>query len=218
MPKTTLPFKPAEYALVADRIQLFYERFPTGRIMTRLVARDREIVFRAAVYRSIEETAPAATGWASEREGDGEINIVACLENTETSAVGRALANLGFTASLKRPSYEEMQKAERARRRLMRVSESTSVSFSDSSQAASGHPASSEVQAGGTRSAGNPAADEIRVLLDLAQRAGMPPRRAARLLSMVEAVVDPSDPRLASFNRRLRRWIAARHDRIMRQR
>ena len=60
---------------------------------------------------------PAATGWASEREGDGEINRVACLENTETSAVGRALANLGFTASSRRPSREEMEKAARQRAR-----------------------------------------------------------------------------------------------------
>ena len=60
----------------------------------------------------------AATGWASEREGDSDINSVACLENTETSAVGRALANLGFTASSKRPSREEMEKVERLRSRL----------------------------------------------------------------------------------------------------
>jgi hypothetical protein len=120
MPKTL--FNPAEYALVADRIIEFYDRFPTGRIITELVSRKRDIVFRAEVYRSAGDPAPAATGWASEREGDGEINLVACLENSETSAIGRALANLGFTASKKRPSYEEMQKAERARLRL-RVAE-----------------------------------------------------------------------------------------------
>src|SRR5204863_2856840 len=84
-----------------------------------LVAREGgEITFKALVYRSAAETLAAATGWASEREGDGDINTVACLENTETSAVGRALANLGFTASTKRPSLEEMEKALRARRAL----------------------------------------------------------------------------------------------------
>jgi hypothetical protein len=50
--------------------------------------------------------------------GDGEINAVACLENTETSAIGRALANLGFLASRLRPSAEEVAKATRARGRL----------------------------------------------------------------------------------------------------
>jgi hypothetical protein len=109
----------SDYALVADRITLFYERYPEGRIVTELHSRaDREITFRALVYRSAAEGLPAATGWASEREGDGEINRVACLENTETSAVGRALANLGFTASSRRPSREEMEKAERQRARL----------------------------------------------------------------------------------------------------
>src|SRR5689334_24400132 len=111
----------SDYALVADRITLFYERYPDGRIVTELHSRaDREITFRALVYRSAADAQPAATGWASEREGDGEINRVACLENTETSAVGRALANLGFTASRFRPSAEEMAKAARARARIGR--------------------------------------------------------------------------------------------------
>lgn len=110
---------PSAYALVADRITLFYQRFPAGRIVTELHSRtEREITFRALVFRGPADVEPAATGWASEREGDGEINQVACLENTETSAVGRALANLGFTASSRRPSREEMEKAARQRARL----------------------------------------------------------------------------------------------------
>jgi hypothetical protein len=109
----------SDYALVSDRITLFYERYPAGRIVTELHSRtDREITFRALLYREPAEAEPAATGWASERQGDGEINSIACLENTETSAVGRALANLGFTASSRRPSREEMEKAARERSRL----------------------------------------------------------------------------------------------------
>ena len=105
-----------EYAPVAERVRLFYERFPGGRIVTELVERnDRDVVFRAAVFRSVDERAPAATGWACERQGDGEVNTTSCLENTETSAVGRALANLGFLAGRARPSAEEMAKVARAR-------------------------------------------------------------------------------------------------------
>jgi hypothetical protein len=119
MPKTTPDFDPESYAPVAARVELFYERYPTGRILTELVQHnDREIVFRAAVFRAAEDREPAATGWAAERVGDGEVNAVACLENTETSAIGRALANLGFTASRLRPSAEEVAKAIRARSRL----------------------------------------------------------------------------------------------------
>ena len=99
MPKSDLPIG-GEYAPVADRIALFYERFPAGRIITQLTMHnEREVVFRASVYRTEKSRMPAATGWASEKFGDGDINTVACLENTETSAIGRALANLGFTAS-----------------------------------------------------------------------------------------------------------------------
>lgn len=100
MPKITLAWNPADYATVAERITAFYAAFPFGRIVTELQARtERQVTFKAAVYRSPDEPHPAATGWATEREGDGEINAVACLENAETSAIGRALANLGFSAS-----------------------------------------------------------------------------------------------------------------------
>ena len=119
MPKNNFDFDPDSYAPVAARVELFYERYPTGRILTELVQRtDQEIVFRAAVYRTADDREPAATGWAAERVGDGEINAVACLENTETSAIGRALANLGFLASRLRASAEEVAKATRARGRL----------------------------------------------------------------------------------------------------
>ena len=118
MPKP-IDFDPDSYAPVAARLELFYQRYPTGRIYTELVQHtEREIVFRAAIYRAAEDREPAATGWAAERIGDGEINAVACLENTETSAIGRALANLGFLASRLRPSAEEVAQTARARARL----------------------------------------------------------------------------------------------------
>ena len=119
MAKSGVGFDPTAYAPVAERIRLFWESFPNGRITTRLVSRtEQDVVFEARVYREVNDSEPAATGWAAEREGDGDVNAVACLENTETSAVGRALANLGFTAARERPSVEEMQKAARARTRL----------------------------------------------------------------------------------------------------
>ena len=112
-------FDPNSYATVAERVRLFYVAHPLGRIETDMVGHtDQEIVFKALVYRQPNDKRPAATGWAAERIGDGEINVVACLENTETSAVGRALANLGFTGTRQRPSAEEMAKSSRARARL----------------------------------------------------------------------------------------------------
>src|SRR5688572_14544103 len=127
MPKTTSTTDLRDYALVSDRIELFYAEFPLGQIVTEIIARDEwETVVRASVYRNPSDARPSATGLAAEREGDGDINTVACLENTETSAVGRALANLGFLASRRRPSAEEMQKAARLRARAASVDEQPS--------------------------------------------------------------------------------------------
>jgi hypothetical protein len=122
MPKTDSRTPLDGYTSVAARIALFWQKYPRGRIITELHDRtDKETIFSAAVYRDAADAHPAATGWAAEREGDGDINLVACLENTETSAVGRALANLGLTGSTNlRPSAEEMIKASRARARAAR--------------------------------------------------------------------------------------------------
>ena len=99
MPKTRPSLSGGDFALVADRIELFYDSYPDGRIITELVSRaNGEITFRASVYRAAGDSAPAATGWASERESDDGVGTVTCLESTETSAIGRALANLGFVS------------------------------------------------------------------------------------------------------------------------
>ncbi len=127
MPKTDDSCDPERYSPVAQRIEHFYKAFPRGRIVTRLISwREKRVVVRAAVYRTAEDRHPAATGLASEHESDGTINASACLENTETSAIGRALANLGFAGSALRPSREEMQKVARVestRRRAAEISE-----------------------------------------------------------------------------------------------
>lgn len=215
MPKTDLALAGGEYAPVADRITLFYERFPEGRIITELVARDgREVTFRAAVYRSSADREPAATGWAAEREGDGDVNTVACLENTETSAIGRALANLGLTASPQRPSMEEMAKAGRARVRLAERSACSQWPQPPAPRVAECAP--------GSRPTAGPAAvcssarqtdDLLRAdlhrLLESAERAGVKPARlaAARATLGRQGV---SREELERLERGVRAWLARR--------
>ena len=214
MPKYELITNAGDYAPVADRITLFYKRFPLGRILTRLVSRtDREITVQAYVYRSTAERSPSATGLASERIGDGDVNTVACLENTETSAIGRALANLGLTASAQRPSREEMAKANRERaRRMAAVREpappsSTVAPPRLTSQSSS--PASIALQR---------RADRVMDALDLlaqAERAGLPPRRGRHLQhTMTEPAATIAT--IERVERLLRSWIAARHARHLR--
>ena len=59
------------------------------------------------------DAAPAATGYAHESVTSRGVNLTSALENCETSAIGRALANLGYAPKGKRPSREEMAKANR---------------------------------------------------------------------------------------------------------
>ena len=187
----------SDYALVADRITLFYERYPDGRIVTELHSRaDREITFRALVYRNVADVLPAATGWASEREGDGEINHVACLENTETSAVGRALANLGFTASSRRPSREEMEKAERQRARL--VPRPAAVMEP--------RPARLAIDADPLQRRAN-AVHDLLALVERAEAIGFSERRGATLRDAVQRR-DFTPHTLTRLERRLRAWMA----------
>jgi len=106
------------YAPVQERIGEFYRDFPHGCIKTRLVREDGpEVVFEARVYRTPEEVAAGVytSGWAREIEGKNPVNRTSHLENCESSAIGRALANLGYSKDAKRPSRAEMLKVHRAR-------------------------------------------------------------------------------------------------------
>jgi hypothetical protein len=89
-------FDVKNYVDVAERIRAFYERYPEGSIQTELVRLEGDMaVFKATVYRDREDVRPT-TGWAYEREGVGFVNRTSFIENCETSAIGRALANLNF--------------------------------------------------------------------------------------------------------------------------
>lgn len=110
-----------DYASVAERVALFWAACPDGRILTECTADDgKRVVFKASVYRHRDDAEPTATGYAEEQRADRGINATSCYEVTETSAVGRALANYRFTASKKnlRPSREEMQTAQAAANRI----------------------------------------------------------------------------------------------------
>jgi hypothetical protein len=195
MPKAENGYDLERYAPVARRITLFYERYPAGRIITTLIERDaRAVIFRARVYRAAEDMHPAATGWALEREGDGDVNAVACLENTETSAIGRALANLGFTASAERPSREEMVRMAHARQSPHRVAPVRQ-------RGAPASPTSLPLIQSHAELLG-----DVLSLLALARHTGMRPARAARTSARLLAH-PPARDDLARIASRLRAWV-----------
>ena len=108
-----MAFNLDDYEPVASRLDRFLKAHPDARVITELVHYRSDIaVFKAELWLDGEII---ATGWAEEIRGQGNVNKTSHLENCETGAVGRALANAGLSGSdfTKRPSREEMGKVVR---------------------------------------------------------------------------------------------------------
>lgn len=111
-------FNVSDYVDVNERIDRFWEKYPNGKILTNLVSPEDDFTrcrYVAYVYKDRESHSPDASGWAFELAGEKGANATSHEENCETSAIGRALANLGFTTSRSgekepRPSQQEMSK------------------------------------------------------------------------------------------------------------
>ena len=107
-----------DYEKVKDRIPLFYETHEDGRICTGVISETLDrVTVKAYLYKSLEEQvscAPLSTGIAMEKEvPPDEKGVHKYYENCETSAIGRALANLDmYNKNKDRASYEEMKAAE----------------------------------------------------------------------------------------------------------
>ena len=109
-----MSFNPADYAEVAERLPLFWKDCPLGRINTEIVTDDgTRIVMKATLWADISHTVPTTTGYAEEVRGSSMVNKTSAIENCETSAIGRALANYQYQGSKKRASLEEMVKVYR---------------------------------------------------------------------------------------------------------
>ena len=108
-----------EYENVEDRLVKFWADYPNGRIETEPTYTSDDakvIIIRALVYKDIDDVNPVATGIAEETKGEGNayVNNTSWVENCETSAIGRALANWMYQGSgKKRPSMQEMAKTQK---------------------------------------------------------------------------------------------------------
>lgn len=108
-------FNLEDYETVEERLVKFWKEHPDGRIETLLVdATLQRFIVKASVFRTEADAQAWTTGYAEETVSTRGVNSTSALENCETSAIGRALANAGYVTKGKRPSREEMSKVKAA--------------------------------------------------------------------------------------------------------
>ena len=104
-------FNLADYEPVEVRLEKFIKDYPAFRIATELeVVEANRYIVKAYLFKNVEDSVAWATGYAEETVTSRGVNQTSALENCETSAIGRALANAGYAPKGKRPSREEMTK------------------------------------------------------------------------------------------------------------
>ena len=103
-----------DYEPVEVRLDAWWKANPNGRVYTEVLNQsESDITIRAFLFADRNDTYPMATGIANEVKGSSPVNRVSWVENCETSALGRALANANYAAKGKRASREEMEKVQR---------------------------------------------------------------------------------------------------------
>jgi len=106
-----MAFNLQDYETVESRLEKWWKDYPDGRVATKLEqASDTRYIVSAELFKTEADAKACATGLASESISDRGVNSTSALENCETSAIGRALANAGYAAKGKRASREEMTK------------------------------------------------------------------------------------------------------------
>jgi hypothetical protein len=125
---TMANFNLNDYETVEQRLHRAYKDHPLMRVITKNLTtlQDRQVstwVVQAEIWlpypEELYEVALKSDGWylkatglAFEIDGVGMAQKTAALETCESSAIGRALANAGYSGN-KRTTREEMAKAER---------------------------------------------------------------------------------------------------------
>lgn len=109
-------FNLEDYDTVEDRLKKFWAEYPEGRLDTSIVHtyNNGGVIIKATFWANGGTEDPVTTGIAEEhpqKRHDYDVNENCWVENCETSAIGRALANWKYSGD-KRPSREEMQKAQ----------------------------------------------------------------------------------------------------------
>jgi hypothetical protein len=119
----TITYQGKEYVTVNTRLKYFRENLPGWGLVTEILfhsskeliyvtgedkprIKDAEICIIAKIFNP--EGSLVATGMALEKENSSFVNKTSYVENCETSAWGRALANLGIGIDKSVASADEL--------------------------------------------------------------------------------------------------------------
>lgn len=123
-----------DYETVEERLIKYWKDNPDGQIHTRVIeSTASRFIVEASIFRTEADLRPWATGLAEETVQGRGVNSTSALENCETSAIGRALANAGYSTKGKRASREEMGKVA-ARAQVSQTIQETKAKMADTSK------------------------------------------------------------------------------------
>lgn len=103
-------FDASTYVKVNERLKQFRDQYPNGSIITERVRENGGVIYRAIIFRDINDCKPASTGHAYLPDTMKGEKVE---EYCETVSLGRGLAILGFKVEKSIASAEEMQQFER---------------------------------------------------------------------------------------------------------
>jgi hypothetical protein len=127
-------FNLEDYETVEERLVKFWKDHPDGQIHTKVLEHTTaRFIVEASIYRTEADSRPWTTGLAEETVQGRGVNATSALENCETSAIGRALANAGYATKGKRASREEMSKV-KAKVEVQNIVQETKAKMADTAK------------------------------------------------------------------------------------
>lgn len=115
-----------KYTQVVHRMEAFRQHFGFDYgVSTEIITADQtRVVMKASITDA--DGRVIGTGYAEEIRSLGPVNKTSAIENGETSAIGRALASLGFSGG-EYASANEMEAVDRKQNMLNQVKETAPV-------------------------------------------------------------------------------------------